>query len=401
MARRRVRTSFWSFLVLAGGASPALLAIELLRGPAIGRPDDVSVSVSWTTDTASSSRVDSACGDGPWSSVRDAAALTRHTLLLHGLLPAASCRYRVFSDDVPLGEESTFRAPRAPADGRFQFAVIGDTAGGATPAAIAARLAAAEPDFAIHTGDVVYPVGAESAYDQEFFRPFAAWLQRGPVLPTLGNHDAKTDRGAALLANFVLPKNDATGDSRFYAFRQGIVLFVCLDVETSAFGAGSPQYEWLVRTLASTDAAWKIVTFHEPPFSSDHSNLIARLVLSPVLERYGVDVVFNGHAHLYERTYPIRMYAQSGPGILYLTEGGGGAVLSTVERIPESAFVEARFSYVLADVDGGRLSLEAHGLDGTVFDSVTLEKTIAPTAPRLVALPHRGRPRTGVAKEMR
>jgi hypothetical protein len=401
MMRRRPRPWFWSLLVLAGGTAQVLLAIDVVRGPAIGRPDDASVSVSWTTDAASSSRVDYSCGEGPWSSVRDAAALTHHTVLLHGLPPAASCRYRAFSDDVPLGEESTFRAPRAPFDQRFQFAVVGDTAGGVTPAAIAARLAAAEPDFAIHTGDVVYPVGAESVYDQEFFRPFAAWLQRGPVLPTLGNHDALTNRGAPLLANFVLPKNDATGDSRFYAIRQGIVLFVCLDVETSPFGAGSPQYEWLARTLAGTDAAWKIVYFHEPPFSSDHSNLVARLVLSPVLERYGVDVVFNGHAHLYERTVPIRMYAPGGPGILYVTEGGGGAVLSTVERIPESAFVEARFSYVLADVDGGRLLLSAYGLDGVVFDNVALEKTIAPAPPRAVALPNRSRPRTGVSKESR
>lgn len=347
------------------------------------------MSISWITDVPSTSRLDYSCS-GVSSRVEDAAPVQRHLLVARNLPSGALCTYRVFSDDLPIGPESPFHAPRSASESRFRFAVIGDTDGGVVPAAIAARLVAADPDLVIHTGDVVYPVGADSAYDQEIFRPFAAWLERGPILPALGNHDAKTDRGAPLLANFVLPKPEGSSDSRFYAFRQGIVLFLCLDVETSAFGARSPQYEWLVRTLRSTDAAWKIAYFHEPPFSSDRSNLVARLVLSPVFELFGVDVVFNGHAHLYERTHAIRMYAPSGPGIIYITEGGGGAALSTIQLIPESAYAEARFSYLLADVDGGQLSLSAHGLDGTVFDSLILQKDI-PTAPRAVPLPARNR----------
>ena len=113
-----------------------------------------------------------------------------------------------------------------------------------------------------------------------------------------------------------------------------------------------------------------------------------------------MDLVFNGHAHLYERTVPLRMYAGSGPGVVYVTEGGGGAGLSDVQRIPESAFVEARFSYVLVDVDGGRLDLSAHGLDGSTFDSLTLLKDVSPPA-RSVKPPARGRPPARPSKEPR
>jgi predicted phosphodiesterase len=400
MPRRRLRLLCLGILALAAGPR-ALPALELTRGPAIGRPDDRSVAVSWTTDAPSTSRVDYAGPDGTRATVSNDARVQRHVLRLAGLAPGIEYRYQIFSDDIPLGGESGFRAPRSPGETRFRFGVVGDTATVSVPAAIAARFADADPDLVLHMGDVVYPAGSEALYDQEFFRPFAAWLARGPVLPTLGNHDARTDRGAPMLANFVMPRNDATGDSRFYAFRQGIALFVCLDVETSAFGSGSPQYEWLLRTLAGTDATWKIVYFHEPPFSSDHSNVLARLVLSAVFERYGVDVVFSGHAHLYERTIPIRMYAASGPGIVYITEGGGGAILSTIERIPESAFVEARFSYLLGDVDGARLTLSAWSLDGATFDSVVLDKPVPPTAPRSVPVPVPSRPRAGTSKKSR
>jgi hypothetical protein len=202
-------------LILLGllGGELGLGALDIVRGPAVGRPDDTSVSISWTTDVPSSSRLDYSCS-GVSSRVEDAAPVQRHLLVLRNLPSGALCTYRVFSDDLPVGPESPFHAPRSASESRFRFAVIGDTNGGVVPTVIAARLVAADPDLVIHTGDVVYPVGADSAYDQEIFRPFAAWLERGPILPTLGNHDAMTDRGAPLLANFVLPKPGGSSDSK-------------------------------------------------------------------------------------------------------------------------------------------------------------------------------------------
>jgi 3',5'-cyclic AMP phosphodiesterase CpdA len=231
-------------------------------------------------------------------------------------------------------------------------------------------------DLVIHTGDVVYPDGSDGMYDQEFFRPFASWLIRGPVLPTLGNHDVHTDGGAPLLANFVLPRNPITGESRFYSFVQGDALFVCLDVESSSFGYGSPQYRWLVETLESSTSLWKFVYFHEPPYSSGNSNVVVRLLLCPVFERFGVDVVFNGHEHLYERTRPIHDFGFPGPGVVYVTEGGGGANLDAFRPQGFSAFAASRHGYVLVEITGGRLVLSARDTDDSVFDSMVLEKAL-------------------------
>jgi len=373
--------------------------LQLTRGPYLGWPDDASVSVSWSTDAAATSRVDYLGADGTLSTLSDAASVQKHVVKLSALKPGAVYCYTVLSNDQVLADGLCFRAPRAASDGTFRFAVVGDTDGGTVPSLIAGRLVLESPDLVIHMGDIVYPEGAEALYDEQFFGPFAPWLARGPTLPAIGNHDAETDSAGPLLANFVLPGNGVTPDSRFYSFRQGSVLFVCLDDETSAYGEGSPQFQWLEQTLAASQDLWKVVYFHEPPFSSDHSNLEERLVLSPVFEKYGVDVVFTGHAHLYERTRPLRLYAPSGPGVLYVTEGGGGAVLSSVHRIPESAFVSACFGYLVVDVDGGTFSITAHEVDGTVFDSVVLQKLEDPGTARPKPRVPRSRPSVSSAKE--
>jgi acid phosphatase type 7 len=335
----------------------------------------------WLTDVASSSRVEYAPAEGgETTAVSDATPVTRHVVRIAGLIPGAAYCYRVFSDGAALGGDACFRAPRDPGETTFRFGVIGDTDGVTVPGEIAGRLASADVDLVVHMGDVVYPRGEESRYEEEFFAPLAPLIANVPVLPTLGNHDVMTARGAPYLADFVLPQNDADGSSRFYAFRQGNALFVSVDVESSEFGVGSTQYDWLVRTLSTTDAFWKFVYFHEPPFCSALSNLAVRFILSPVFERAGVDVVFAGHQHLYERTIPIRDFTRTGPGVIYITEGGGGATLFPFSQESYSAEVVDRYGYVVGEIDGGTLTLTALGADGTPFDSVVLQKPFTPPA---------------------
>lgn len=353
----------------------------LVRGPVIGRIDDSTAAVVWWTDEACDTRLDGMSPGGKPFSVRRPERVTKHIVPLPDLAPGGRYRYQAYSDDFPMGEASTVAAPRGAGDASFRFGVIGDTATGHIPAEIADRLVESGADFVIHTGDVVYPDGADELYDQEFFRPMARWLAGGPVLPALGNHDVHTDRGAPLLSNFVLPKNSATGDSRFYSFRQGNALFVCLDVESSPFGYGSPQYRWLVETLAGSDSEWKVVYFHEAPYSSGGANSVIRLILSPLFERYGVDVAFCGHEHLYERTFPIRDFGFPGPGVVYITEGGGGADLDSFQKKSYSAFAASRHGYVIGEVAPGRLLLTAHDTGGSAFDSVLLTKAGAAPGP--------------------
>ena len=370
-----------SWLGTATIAASALLTaasatgLSLTRGPYLGRPSDSAVAVIWDTDQAADSRVEYAAPDGVWHTAGDAAATTRHVVAIAGLPSGALIDYRISSNGVQLAPESSFSAPRDRSETRFRFAVVGDTAeGGAVLTRIADRLVESGAEFAVHTGDVVYPSGSQADYDRTFFAPLARWLRHGPVLPALGNHDIRTSGGAPYLTNFVLPPNGVTNNPRFYALRQADALFICLDVESSDYGADSSQYEWLVRTLAASTETWKFVWFHEPPYSSGHPNRLVRLILCPLFEHFGVDIVFSGHVHLYERTWPIRDFVPDGRGVVYITEGGGGSPLSTFHKEDYSAFVAARFGYTEVQIDGGTLNLAARDPDGLVFDSLVLDK---------------------------
>ncbi len=370
-------------------AGPAL-GLTLTRGPYLGRPGDTSVAIVWNTDQPADSRVDYGLPGAVPTTVRSAAATVHHVVTIGDLASGAAYRYQVFSDETPLGPIATFTAPRGPAETAFTFAVIGDTATSspeekAVTDLIADQLVAGPVDLILHAGDVVYPSGQEGSYDDQFFVPMADVVRQTPVLATLGNHDVRSAGGEPLLTDFVMPGNGITPLPRFYALRQADALFVCLDVESSAFGGGSEQYAWLERTLAGAAEKWKFVFFHEPPYSASNPNRLVRMILCPLFERYDVDIVFSGHEHLYERTWPIRDFLPGGPGIVYVTEGGGGgSPLSTFVADPETAFVASKHGYVVVRVDGDTLALQAHDENGVVLDAATIEKPAAlpPAQPR-------------------
>lgn len=347
-------------------------AIALTRGPYLGRPDDHSVAIIWRTDTPADSRVEyvALIGGARSKSVAESELVINHVIRIDDVEPGTWYRYTISSAGTELGQ-GQYRAPRGVADADFTFAVIGDTNARVVPELIARKLVDAAPDFAIHTGDVVYPDGSDELYDDEFFKPLAAFVRQAAVLPTIGNHDAVTRHAEPLLRNFVTP-----GAGRpYYSFREGRVLFVCIDVQTTPFGKGSPQYEWIITTLRNSDAKWKIVYLHDPPYSSDHSSIIGRMILGPIFERYGADIVFSGSAHLYERTVPLCDFgAASCRGVVYVTEGGGGAGLSGFRARPFTAFVMARHGFTLVDVEATRLSVSSRDVDGTVVDSFVIEK---------------------------
>lgn len=379
---------------LASGSS--LAGAALVRGPYLQRPSDTSIAVLWRTSLpdlgsvayrpdglAGQPRRRVLAGDGlsdegmrfrPWTIAGAAGPRESHRVVLPDLAPGIVYEYEILSDGSALCPTFRFRAPRCPADPSLFFGVIGDTTGGSVPAAIADRLSGAGVDLVLHVGDVVYPDGRGEDYDPNFFVPFAPLLATAPILPILGDHDVRTADGAPFFKVFDLPPNGLTPDPRFYSFRQGDAEFFCLDVESTAFGEDSVQYRWLEQGLAVSRATWKFVTVFEPPFTSGNSNVVEQLVLSPLFERYGVDLVFSGHEHLYERTHPICLTGPPDTAVVYVVEGGGGASVSNFDPESFSAFLAAVHGYVTVRIENGSLLLEAHDVGGSVIDSTTLVK---------------------------
>jgi predicted phosphodiesterase len=381
--------------MFASGSS--LAGATLVRGPYLQRPSDTSIVVLWKTSDPDRGSVayrpDSLAGqprrrvltgaglseESPglrsWTIAGETGPQESHRVVLPDLAPGIVYEYEILGDGSALSPTLRFRAPRCPADPSLSFGVIGDTTGGSVPAAIAERLSAAAVDLVLHVGDVVYPDGRLEDYDSNFFAPFAPLLAAAPIMPILGDHDIRTANGAPFFEAFDLPSNGLTPEPRFYSFRQGDAEFFCLDVESSAFGEDSVQYRWLERGLAASTAGWKFVTVFEPPLTSGNSNVVEQLVLSPLFERYGVDLVFSGHEHLYERTRPICLMGPPGKPVVYVVEGGGGASVSNSDPESFSAFLAAVHGYVTVRIENGSLLLEAHDVAGSVIDSTALFKT--------------------------
>jgi energy-coupling factor transporter ATP-binding protein EcfA2 len=151
----------------------------------------------------------------------------------------------------------------------------------------------------------------------------------------------------------------------------------------------------------TSDVVWKFVSYHHPSYSSDeddYGNLwkgkstwgdMRIRPLTKLFDRFGVDVVWNGHIHSYERTWPIR---EGRPveqdGTIYMIAGGGGGGLEQAGPIrpPFQNNVRRSHHFVFAAVNGRTLELKSFDLDGRLFDTVTIRKRAAtPATP--VAVP--------------
>ena len=150
------------------------------------------------------------------------------------------------------------------------------------------------------------------------------------------------------------------GIERWYAFDYGNARFISLKVDGFPYGVYYPdqeQLDWLEDQLATNNNPWTIVFFHWGVFTSraeDMLELGMRMRLVPLFERYGVDAVFMGHNHGYERVVE--------NGITYITSAGGGAELYDLAAPEPGSQAEARaFHFVLLDMNGDHL-------DGQVID---------------------------------
>ena len=347
-----------------------------------------------------------------------------------------------------------------------RFAVFGDCGtGSAEQKAIAYQVSLQKPQFVLIPGDIVYNKGIVLEYHARFFPVYldagAAKDKGAPLMKTvpfymlLGNHDiygADLDKNPGGLAYFYfsdLPVNapipqsglQATGKpetvkafvkvtgGRYpgtanYSFDYGNVHITCLDANYYVNPLDPGMVEWMKNDILSSTADWKIVTFHEPGFNSSktHDEFQPMRLLSPVLEALGVDMVFNGHVHNYQRTMPLKFapkvnekgdqyvisldgrvdgkftldqkfdgVTQTKPdGIIYIVSGGGGAALydRDISNKPEQwkheppenwvpftvKLISDTHSFTMIETEGKKLTLRQINLEGTEIDKIKVTK---------------------------
>jgi len=109
------------------------------------------------------------------------------------------------------------------------------------------------------------------------------------------------------------------------------IIFLTTFIGGDDFSSTSVQYKWFLSELKAvnrTVTPWVIVNFHFPMYTSYEGSYAGvecfRQSYEPLFYQYGVDIVFNGHVHSYERTNPVYNYSLNNCGTVHMTVGDGG-----------------------------------------------------------------------------
>ena len=367
-------------LIAATAAGPARAAARGRYETADGTPEQVHLTwgddptrvvvVSWVSRGQAEGprvrigqRVITAAERAYADALSGAVTWTYHARV-DGLRPGATYGYAVTADnDVNATDPFSATFTTAPA-GRaaFRFTSFGDLAApGQERAAYAVgAVETFQPLFHLLNGDLADAGPAPDALGpfsreqvrRDFGNNVQASAANRPWLPVPGDHElaaGNEEQGlASYLTRYTLPSNGVDGlEGRWYAFRVGTALFVCLsgdDVAYSAAGApaaalaplpaeppaggppvtasafagrgysGGAQTRWLESALAAAraDASidWIVVQLHQCACSSapagNGSDLGVRREWLPLFDTYEVDLVLSGHGHGYERSFPVR-----------------------------------------------------------------------------------------------
>ena len=365
-----------------------------------------------------------------------------------------------FDYRVRRGTEQVFEArarARKTPDQPYRFVVFGDCAAG-TPEqrAIAYQAYRAKPDFVFIPGDIVYTRGLISEYRTKYFPVYnaakaspetgAPLIRSTLFIAAPGNHDiAKpnltlTPDALAYFMYWSQPLNGplmkigdpntpvftATEEEKNaflsaapityprmanFSFDYGNAHWTVLDSNANVNWEDPALRDWVARDLASAKSAtWRFVGYHHPGFNASKTHFTDQWMrrMAEVFEAGGVDIVFAGHVHNYQRSFPLRFKsipaegatknlaagewtldkkydgaaATRPDGVIYLVTGAGGAHLYNPEQQEDLAtwqpftnkFISTVNSFTQVDANGGTLTIRQISKDGKEVDKFVLTK---------------------------
>lgn len=438
------------------------------------KPSDSSLQLLWHTADMNANWSVEVNNNGSWIKMNPPTAtkiavinIATHYVFhasLAGLKVGSTFGYKVFKDNKEVFT-SEAKAPVSAAK-PYRFVAFGDIgAETAIQKKLATRAYLSNPDFVVVTGDIVYERGLITEYRSKFWPVYnaekadtagAPLMRKVPLMAAPGNHDTDTrdlDKYPDALAYYyyweqplngpqgveegpLVPKLNASttnreaftaaaGDAYLkmanYSFDYGNAHWTVLDSNPYVDFTDKNLQEWVANDLAkSKDATWHFVMFHHPGFNSsrEHFEQQHTRLLAPIFEAGKVDIVFNGHVHNYQRSYPltfapdkkgtllvggvgnktVRGRVVNGrwtldktfdgkknttpKGIIYIVTGAGGQDLYNPEQNndPDSwqkftdKFISNQHSLTVVDVDGKSLKIKQLNADGKELDTFNITK---------------------------
>ena len=251
----------------------------------------------------------------------------------------------------------------------LKFLVLGDTGtGDRAQYDVASQVWKAHQvfpyEFAIMLGDNIYGSERPQDFARKFEQPYKPLLDANiPFYASLGNHDDPNQR---------YYKPFGMGGERFYTYQKKDVRFFALDSNYM----DKDQQAWLDKQLRESNAKWKIAYFHHPIYSSGGrhgSEMDLRAIVEPMFIKYGVNVVFAGHEHFYERLKPQQ-------GIAYFTAGGSAKLREgdIVTGALTAKGFDREQSFMVVEIDGDVMRFQTISRHGKVVDSGEVTRQARP-----------------------
>ncbi|KAI4303904.1 hypothetical protein MLD38_039486 [Melastoma candidum] len=282
-----------------------------------------------------------------------------HHVRLRGLKPKTLYYYQCGDPSIAMSEVYYFTTMpvSGPQSYPSRIAIMGDLGLTYNTTSTVDHIMGNHPDLVLLVGDVTYAnlyltngTGSDCyscSFPQtpihETYQPrWDYWgrfmqplISRVPIMVIEGNHEieeqAENQTFVAYSSRFAFPSEESGSSSTlYYSFNAGGIHFVMLGAYTP-YDKSSEQYAWLVDDLSRVNreaTPWLVATWHPPWYGTYTAHYreaeCMRVEMEEVLYTYGVDIVFSGHVHAYERSNRVYNYSLDPCGPVHITVGDGG-----------------------------------------------------------------------------
>lgn len=332
------------------------------------------------------------------------------TTLLH-LNPNTTYYYKCGSDKTGWSDTYSFKtAPEFGSQQKFIVGVWADTQDNSFNThfeqtdTIVKQLLKYPFQFTIHMGDIV-DNGRVAAKWNGFFSTTQPVNSFAPLMAVTGNHDVNNN---VKDPNFQKPWPifyeylNLPGNNTDYSFNYGNTHFVAISsgdakdaepIGNFKYAPDSPEYKWLESDLSKARndkrIMWIILYFHHPLYSFGWSNVLGwQKHITPLIDKYKVDLCLSGHRHEYERHKAIRdeqvlpqndnhLYEKP-QGTVYITNGTAGGSPQGLggEKMPSMIYTNPvkMYNYAIMTIDGNTISYDVYSNHGEKIDYFKLTK---------------------------
>jgi hypothetical protein len=373
----------------------AELSANFTRQPMVHHVSSQQALISWKTPTLASGRVHyGLVQDNLNHAIEFGADTVEPEVLFESLKSGCIYYYQVELETSKGSVLSNLTAFKTPDDESrsVRFSVLGDSGRGTlVQYRVAEQIRQTNPDLVFHTGDTVYPSLIPELVDLRYYSIYGPHMASTPYYVATGNHDL--DRGRTIPSTlYHRPKNDTspiehvnefTFDESYYTVRHGPAQFFVLFAPffyQYVLTKDNPQYLWLQKALSESTSPWKFIFAHHPIRTSslhrydDYNRNSVRdteelgNLLLPLAKEYGVQMIFSGHDHVYERFQPVF-------GVVsMITAGGGGSLYPLRKHDSLSSKFLSQYHFVNVDIEGDTCQLNALDDEGNSIDTLTIHR---------------------------